>query len=271
MARGGSGRLTDGVLRVGTRPQRTGESGGGVTSLALPSENQLAWWYGGNGATIPAEIDTTDDGQPVAAWNDKSANAYHVSQASGTVKPTYRKSVNGRGGVEFDGGDRLTRNLAGGILANLNTYSLYVVFKTTTTNLGALYAEGRSSSDTPVVTAWLNNPAPKAQHFHRDDASVNAAPVEGTANDGSVHVLTARRITANSWSLRLDGAEIATSTNSPTTTTIDRLTLGALVRTGVSGQFTGTIFTIAAYSEDNYATVEPLLGAHYGVTMLPLP
>lgn len=236
----------------------------------MSTANLLGWWYGGNGSRVEPTITTSGDGQPVTAWADKSTSALNLTKA-GAGTATYRKSVIGvgRGAVEFSN-SYFSRNIAAGILANLNSYSLFIVFSSSATALSALYGEGNSTTNTPVVTAWLNNPANTVQHFHRDDASVGAPPAGGTPNDGNLHILTVRRISAGSWSVRLDGVEVATSSGSPGTTTVNRLAIGALIRTTVSAVLTGLIYCTALYSGDNYRLIEAPLGSHYGKS-IPAP
>ena len=78
--------------------------------------------------TLTTPVTTT--GQTVGGWKDK-ANARHLVQATGTLKPTYRSSyINGRPAVESDGVDDFLR-YSGVTLAQPLT--IYFVGKLTST------------------------------------------------------------------------------------------------------------------------------------------
>ena len=245
---------------------------GGSATLALPSTALLAWWnayrdvYADTGLTTPAA-----DGGAVAGWKDQGSSALHVTQNTAGDRPIYRKSVaalNNKPAVEFVSNDFLIRTgLSGAIIGNLNVYSIYVVFVSSDSIAAAyFYSEGNSGSATQFAAARHNLNAYEA--FHRDDASVSANPTGGTtAANGAKHLLTIRRIASNSWSVRADGVQVATAANAPTTTTINQVALGVLARNTNSLFYIGHLAQVACYSADNFATIEPLLAAHYGIAL----
>jgi hypothetical protein len=243
-----------------------------TAAVGLPTANLLAWWYGGDGGGQPDEISIT--GGAVTALADKSANGYDLTKAgAGTL--TYEEAVSGvgRGAIVFPGTAYLVRTIAQAILANQTPFTLYIVFSTTDTTVGTTpYCEAKNGSSTQLFRPTVNPSAAGRMGFqHRDDASVMAAGTSTniSANNGAVHVLTWRRITANQYDLRMDGVSVTTAVTAPGTTTVDRIALGAFIRTTVDSYFTGKLFTVACYGADNYADIEPLLGVHYGVTMPP--
>lgn len=246
-------------------------SGSGVADLSLPATNQLAWWYGGSGGGVEATVTTTGDGQAATAWADKSANAVNLTKAgAGTL--TYRKAVaalNNRGAVEGDGAAYLVATIANGLAADQNVYNIFIVFASSTTQDGVFYGEGSTAGNNPIAIPRLNeSSAGRVSHTHRDDAATAFSGGGGTgANDGAAHLLTIRRIASNSFSIRKDGTQVATGANAPGATTVDRVALFALVRAAISLFYIGQIATTSIYSADNFATIEPLLATHYGITL----
>lgn len=69
--------------------------------------NLKAWYDASDTATI------TVSGSSVTQWNDKSANAYNLSQATGTKQPqSGTTTLNSKNVITFDGGDRLVASTA---------------------------------------------------------------------------------------------------------------------------------------------------------------
>ena len=239
---------------------------GGAADIALPTENLLALWYAGNGAVDHASI-SGSDGNPVTAWADISpSGGYDVSQAVEAARPVYHRSVaalNGRGAVEFDGDDYLERTIAAGIAANLDEYTILVVGITSSDD--CFYSEGRSTSSTPRIAVFLSSST--GFFDHRDNANVRAFSTGGGDITGVKRLIVAHRIAAASFALRVDGVEIGTSTVEPTTTTINRLALGALVATTVSTFLTGHLAVCAVYGANNVATIEPIAADFYEIAL----
>lgn len=112
----------------------------GVSGFRLPSNmwsprsisGLLAWYdasdtstlYQSNGGSLAAA-----NGDPVGYWLDKSSNARHLTQASGTNKPALNTNVqNGRTAVKFDG---VNDSIASSAFATSSTSRwAFCVFKT---------------------------------------------------------------------------------------------------------------------------------------------
>lgn len=240
--------------------------------LSLPNTNLLAWWdanrdiYSDTGLTTPAA-----NGAGVGGWKDQGGGAYHVLQATAGDRPIYRTSVaalNNKPAVEFVSNDYLRATIAAAIAGNLNVYNIFCVFTSTNSaSTGYLYCEGRSTSLTPRVSTRITNGL--GQSSHVDDAATDAAPSKaGTYGDGVKHLLTCRRTASNNFIVRVDGVASAANTNAPGATTIDRVAIGARTRNNAQDSFVaGHIAQIAVYGADNFATIEPLLAAEYGITL----
>ena len=77
-------------------------------ALWTPAEITTALWLDADDASTIAL-----SGASVTEWHDKSGNAKHHSQATGSKQPTYSATgFNGKGSISFDGGDDL-RNAIG--------------------------------------------------------------------------------------------------------------------------------------------------------------
>lgn len=233
---------------------------------ALPRNGLLAWWNAeGDVCGDTSLLTAASDGGAVAGWRDSGPYGYHVTQSTGSSQPKYRKSVaalGGRPGIEFDGGDTLSRFIGSPVLANLTTYTIYVVFVTSSASSNHyMFSENNATVNNPVIGARMATGT--YTMFARDDAGINIFPSSGAANNGNVHVLAIRRTASDSWQVRGDGAQQAVSSTSIGTTSTDTFNIGS-TRVG-SSAFTGTIAQILLYADDNYQQVEPILMKYYGI------
>src|SRR5690606_38091714 len=217
-------------------------------------------WDAGSGVYSDAGTTPAAPDALVQQWNDLSGNGHHVAQATEADRPVFRASVaslNGRPGVEFVSSDYLVRTVAAGIIANLTVHNLFAVFSTvsTATTSLTLYSEGNNANNTPMAYMHFNTSVQgRIRYFQRDDANASVAPTfsDTDANNGQPHVMIVRRLAADSWSLRYDGVDVVTASTSIGTTTIDRLTIGALGRVGNTEFMIGHIAAIGMYAADNF-------------------
>jgi hypothetical protein len=258
-------RNTDGapVEQVSKRPTlKQLLKGNALTGL-------LAWWDAERSVWSDTGLTTrANNGDAVAGWSDQGSSGYHVTQSVSGDRPIYRQSVpafGGKPGVQFVSSDVLTReSLSSAVVANLTTYSIYVIFATTAAVLATMYSEGRTASSVPFVS--VNHSSAVVAFDCRDDASVRALGSGGSlANNGAVKLVTLRRAAATDWSLRLNGTQVATDADNVATTTINRLAIGAFARNTITQFFTGHIAQVLLYNTDNYLTVEPILRSYYNV------
>lgn len=245
-------------------------AGAGAAVLSLPSTNRLAWWnanrdvYSDTGLTALAT-----DGGTVGGWKDQN-DTNHVTQGTAGDRPVYRAGVaalNNKPAIEFVSSDFLIKTgMAAGLVANLNVYSIYVVFATTSGSLITPYSEGNSGAATPFVTTNVN--AAQVTYSHRDGVGTIASGGGGAAaNNGAKHLITVRRIASNSWAMRLDGVEVNTSSNAPGSTSINQVAIGTFARVTNTQFFVGHIAQVALYNADNYTVIEPLLAREYGINL----
>lgn len=239
--------------------------------LALDPE---AFWYAGDGESIPAAMNGAADGGAVTTWNDLGSTGSHLSQSTASAKPTYHQSgatFNNRGYVSFDGGDVLFRAVASGLIEpTFATWNLFIVYSTVSSNTNrSLYAEASTTDAIPLnlLNAGVTS-ADRVRYSPR--VKTGASPAIESAplgfNDGSAHIITLRRIGAGSFSLRFDGVEVGTSSNTPLTIPCDRIALGAIQQAAASNHFTGNLACgIVIQNDTNYAVAEALLAEHYNI------
>lgn len=243
---------------------------GGPYVNTIKALSPLAFWsastgvYSDTGGTLPVT-----DGQAVAAWHDLSGNGYHVTQGTAGDRPIYRASVatlNGQPGVEFVTTDTLTRDVANGIVAQLNDYVMICVFRTTSFGTPYMYSEGDTVGGVQFAAIRTNNNA--VALFHRGTGG-DANPEAGmTAANGNAHIVTARRTAQNAWDVRLDGASVATSSTNITATAATRICIGALQRAAIGSPWVGHISDIILFNNNTkYADAERILAARYGIPL----
>lgn len=96
--------------------------------LSLPPDVLLGWWearYTNNGYADAGQVD---------AWPDRSGRSRDLTQATGTKRPSYRRTgLNGLTSLRFDGGDVLFHTSAP--FHGLTKGYMAVVFGTTVGNL----------------------------------------------------------------------------------------------------------------------------------------
>lgn len=245
---------------------------GGELSSPFPRTNLLAeWWAGDGSSAYTRRINTAGDNAPVAGWTDETGVYTPIQTVTGN-KPTYKLKVaalNNMSAVLFDTDDYLIATVTAGIVAPLSVYTIYAVLTCTNVTSAYIYSEGAVASATPlarigVSVATGGDVTPQ----HRDDAAtlMSFNTVGGLVADGAKHLITLRRIAANSWNVRVDGVSRGTSTTAPGVTTINRITLGC--RANAPALFlNGNLALLRNSNADDYLVIEPLIATHYAITL----
>ncbi len=102
------------------------------------TSGNMVYWFDANQLGL-------SNGNPVATWTDMSGNGNNITQATGSLQPTFLTGqLNGKPAVSFDGTDDY---LEGGTLAALNTQNLHwiVVFQSPTLHNGYFISSSYSS------------------------------------------------------------------------------------------------------------------------------
>jgi hypothetical protein len=99
------------IKRLGEFPLNLGDTsnGGGGSFSPLDLPNLVLWLDSSDASTLWQQSDGTvpadSNGDVVGRWDDKSANGYHVTQSTTSLKPL--KQANG---IQFDGADDYLSN-----------------------------------------------------------------------------------------------------------------------------------------------------------------
>lgn len=185
------------------------------------------------------------DGDPVDTWADSSGNGFDVS-GSGTSRPTYRTGIfNGLPAVRFDGSnDNLLREAA-----LISAVPLTVIGVMSATAGGAMLGVCRSDSGGDYMHVGLNTTslAPYAQ-TRQGVGTIFTATAPDSAPSGAAVVATAVWAASNSRSARLNGGTAGTNTNNSIPASLNRTSVGALMRSSATSFLTGNIAEIVAYS-----------------------
>lgn len=249
------------------------------SELSLPTGNQIAYWYAGNGVDRPASMPSTvRDGYPLPSWEDKSSNNHDLAETMLSAQPTWWRTVaalNNRSGVEFDGGDILYKLLDAALLGNLDNYNMFLVGLSRQAVSGGLFL-GEGKSLTTVgghsLSITLDGVYKGAYGATSDGAATTTGTLRKTGssaatNNGAAFLLTIRHSAGTEWSLRVNGVEEKSLSVAVGTMTLDRLLMGAYRGSSMVSALIGMIAAAAMYSDDAYASVEPLLAGHYGINL----
>lgn len=247
------------------------------TTAAVPFDQQvlalspLAFWYAGDGTSIPAQMNGATDGGAVTTWDDLSTGGYEPTQGTAGKRPTYHQNVvaaNNRSTVQFASANSqiLSQTVSASIISGQIPLGFYIVFITSTAAAGAMYGEGKSDSATPLIQATSYPAAGQIRINWRDDAGTILRIDAGTnAQDGNIHMYSLHREAAAKWNLRLDGLVIGEATDNISTTTINRLALGAFLSSSEAVYFNGQLCAVIAVNANTFLPA-PLLGEHYNIS-----
>lgn len=133
-----------------------------------------------------ASITGLNDGDPVTTWQDKSPNAYHLTQATATNRPTYRTNVqNGLAAVRFTGASQhhftdRTDVFARSVSGTNDPLTAFVVMKNLgpLANFPAVFGSGTNNTHRDVL--YFRSTANEQINLSRGggaDRAGNLAPV----------------------------------------------------------------------------------------------
>lgn len=240
---------------------------GSAPAAPFVSANRVYQFFAGDGISQPANVTAAGDGQPVDNWKSDD-DASFAPSATLTVRPVYdlsNSAFNNRGVIVFDGtNDALIATIAAAKVANLSTYNIFWVLGTSDTVFGYVSVESRNDRTQFAHLVW-NDPT-SGDPQYRQTNGVGNAQIQAAASlsDGTPRLITLRRISAASWSLRVNGTQVATSSSdSGALAAIDRFAIGAHVN--ASSPLAMSLAYIAAYSDDNYIANEQAIGEYYGI------
>lgn len=209
----------------------------------------LRWFDGRTGVTHASNV--------VSAWADQSSYNKPVSQAGAAgLRPTYDPAL---GKIGFDGGDYLF-NTDPCMWANGQCMILAVISGPNQTGTGVL-TEGRSSNTTPVYTTlWSDQTGASAENatFLRSNGSVSMT--SGLNGFGGAVFNTTKKIVTiyddgefiTEWVNGVMSPNIIPYTRGAEVLTLDRFTIGGLLRTSFASGATFDLWDLVVVKNANY-------------------
>jgi len=242
------------------------------------------WIKSSSGTFSNAGTNLCTNNTALQQWNDQSGNAYHASQATSSLRPTFFSTgSNGNPVVRFAGTHFLdvtsTVNISG-----TTDYSGFFVVKLTSATAGGAsdgsgdYVLDRTTGtnelfDLKVVASGGTN---RFFFQKRNDAGGNlGGPTSTTVIDNSNFQIIYLRRTYNSGGnsisgISVNGVEEATQSNASETTTPPRMRIGRHA-TNTSGGMNGDLTEMIVYnnvpSTTNRQKVESYLAIKYGISL----
>jgi hypothetical protein len=180
-----------------------------VASSFTPTSisGMVGWWDANDTTTLfdatSGGSNVTTDGSPVARWEDKSGNGYHLTQATGGAQPFLKTNVlNGKRAMLFDGSNDWMANSL--FTVNLSLRTVFIVWE----DLGSVLTGGRyggialgvgpgstgNDYDTLTRVAYYNNFA--SQITQTQVNSATASPSNGSVLMGGPYIFMDRRNSA---------------------------------------------------------------------------
>lgn len=189
------------------------------TPVVLASSVLKAWYDASDAASITASSGA------VSQWNDKSGNANHITQATGTSKPTTgTQTINSLNVLDFDGGDFLSKTSGTSLPDNSPGFTIIAVVKYDSlsaagwiafpTNAAASdfsWSFGRNGANSMGIRGYQGTPANQAA-FNDNTTAVQLL--------SGIATTTLRQIWQN-------GTSKATNTNTDSANTAGRIYVGS--------------------------------------------
>lgn len=243
--------------RLGRQTPRVGGTGAGVVTITEDGQLGRSSTVGGLAvAWTPSSLSTlslwldaddaatiTQSSGAVSAWNDKSGNAYHVTQATGANQPSYVTAArNGRAAVRFDGTNDL---LTGSDALDLLTGGISVMVATATASGATSTILTKTDSGVNANGEWSFAASGSANVYLGGTLVTTGVASNGTQLAGWV---LDRSASSTVW---LNGTQTETSTGSPfpNTTSYNTATsfvVGSRVTPSASSYMNGDVFEIVA-------------------------
>lgn len=241
-------------------PSKKGLGSGEFTPASIPG---LISWHDANDISTLWQdsgrtTQVTADGQTVGAWDDKSNNSNHATQATPANEPTYRTGIqNSLPVLRFDGTNDLLEaaNINGGTsLSNLTIIAVYQTDDTVHTD--RMYGYGANvGSDTPSVI----NPAPDST-IRFDNGSL-----AGSLSHPTAFFIRSTIKNGTTYTDYFDGSQNINNTFAGSVTT-DDLYLGHCLNP-CDGDLAEIVVYNSALSDANRQQLESYLATKWGITI----
>ena len=254
----------------------------GVATVFTPAAlTPTLWLEPAQGGLFQSNAGTTAataDSDVVGYLPDLSGNAKHyTSEADNTTRPTLQ-GVGAKPALRFDGSnDLLRRTESLGLLAGV-TYTLAFAFKGNSASVDArFFSEGNSASNnTLFIPLQVANPTvTSSSALYRNDAGLQQVNPSTVTNanvfDNNAHVLI---LTDDGTFIRtyVDGSVGASTGWTPSGAyTLDRSTIGALLRASSGNWWAGDLYGMVAVNRvvttSERASLRSYMGNLAGLSM----
>ena len=174
----------------------------------------VAWYDAADANTLfdaTSGGSTPSNGGAVARWEDKSGNAYHLTQATAGLRPSYQTSgINSQGALQFNS-DALARSV------NLGTADVTVAVVSNQSAGNYRIVDKRGTGGTGTVQGWHVKPNTAGDAFIVDEGNGDYYVTQISASLPTTYVLLCTS-DANR-SIYLDGSDVTTFDSSSGTVT----------------------------------------------------
>ncbi len=195
----------------------------------------LAWYDAADAETITAV------GGTVSQWNDKSGNSRNIAQTDSNLQPGYASNT-----VSFDGADDYLWNDTTFMYAN-GQLDVFVVAGIAPTSDDRLLSEGSSTSNQPLycIAQTDNSDASVMSVYIRSNTGGVLSGQPGLSSTGAFNdtrQIYQWRDTGSQVSGRINGAaETASAYTRSGTFTLNRFSMGAILRSGGSNHINADV------------------------------
>jgi hypothetical protein len=199
------------------------------------------------------------DNSLVSWWRMDDLNATggvvdYMGRNNGTVHGNARQTDAGKIGkaFEFDGGADDYVSFAGvPDIANLPQYTIsaWIYSSIDTGNVQTFVGFGNTTTTTPIIHLGIQITTGNAVFQHRDDSNTLSSIIDTKINDGNWYLVTGVRYAPNDHRLFINGIQVASSSTSIGTTTIDTFNIGILQRTSYGYPFSGSIDQVMIFNK----------------------
>jgi len=252
-----------------------------VTTFSPLDLSPALWLDGDDVATF-----TKDGSNLVSQWNDKSGNARHVSQATGTKQPTWTAAaINGRAAPDFDGGDTLTNLTAGGVFSGTSGEIWVVASADTLDGNRRYYLSSSDEASSVRFFSVSHNGNTQVPNNFPDINQRNSDTADGVKGNAAVTPTGATKIlrfssTGTAYGIEVNGVTHTLSVTSGSnngdwfgdTANRDNFMIGAIKTSNPEGSYyAGKLAEILVFeaplSSDNATALRNHLAAKWGVTL----
>jgi hypothetical protein len=208
-------------IHYGPRP------GGNVKYIAgnlwTPAEITTALWLDAADATA-----ITESGNLVSEWRDKSGNARHIAQGTGSLQPEVISSgLDGKAVLRFLS-DRMTGAHANFLTTGATVFALFDLRSASSAEPEVVIEFGNNSSDLATRRKYvLNKKASDKRIYTRVNNTANAELSEVQSDSGWIFVCARYDKVANK--IFLDGVEIESAVYTSDIGAFSNVTVGATI------------------------------------------